>query len=152
MKDLRLRLRKRSSDETGSRNLFARLSPHAAQDLHRLACQQAASRGLEQSGWVISEGLTDECESGVAFLPLQVVFPNGEVVYVSYNGGNVQDEGDTDYHSETTLPIHHTSRREPYTNEYDGGNINGLDDDGKCTQELECYYVSIACYSARIER
>jgi hypothetical protein len=81
---------------TEKRNLFARLSPRLAQDLLQEARETSVPRSVPSSaGWQANNvpSFESESDSGVAFLPLEVSIPGGSKIYVSYNGGCIDDDG-----------------------------------------------------------
>lgn len=79
-------------DSTASWNLFARLSPAIAKQLHDIAFHQSTlqrTRYPHSSGWTVSSEGSPRCASGVEFLPLVISFGACRTVYVSYNGGDL---------------------------------------------------------------
>jgi hypothetical protein len=91
MTERRLRVRTRSF-LTGRRDpkssLFARLSPRTARDLLD-AVVADDDDDAPGNGWsVASCGSLD-----IEFLPIKVFFDSGDIIYTSYNGGSIADEG-----------------------------------------------------------
>ena len=91
MTERRLRVRTRSL-LTGRRDpkssLFARLSPRTARDLLDAAVADDDD-DAPGNGWSVAS-----CGSLVIeFLPLKVFFDSGDIIYTSYNGGSIADEG-----------------------------------------------------------
>lgn len=81
---------------TERRNLFARLSPSLAQDLWQEARDTSIPRsGPAAAGWWARDAPLFESgsDSGVEFLPLEISLRDGSKIYVSYNGGSIDDEG-----------------------------------------------------------
>ena len=89
-RQLRLRCR------TGRRNLFARLSPGLAQELFQEARESSIPRiGPPEAGWRARDApsFDSESDSGVEFLPLEISLLGGSMIYASYNGGSIEDDG-----------------------------------------------------------
>ena len=76
--------------------LFARLPPTVAQSLYSASKRAAhvdTCQDPAEDAWDIRKSSTGtRVPSGVEFLPLMVTFDSGQVVYVSYNGGDVETE------------------------------------------------------------
>jgi hypothetical protein len=93
---LRLKCRpRRATDFHRSSNLFARLSPRVARALFDDARAASTKEGSSPTGcWRAYDAVIIlDCDSGVEFLPLEIVLSNGTKVYASYNGGSVDDDG-----------------------------------------------------------
>jgi hypothetical protein len=102
--ELSLRIRQidlaNSQAVSNANNNFVRLSPQTAQCLFDIALAQFwnHSDSLGQidadcrcSGWSIDKEArgSQRCTSGIEFLPLSITFENGETIYTSYNGGDL---------------------------------------------------------------
>ena len=93
MTERRLRVRTRSLTprriEREAWSLFARLSSRTAQDLFHDASTLPDSDSTILNGWSISS-----CSPwNIEFLPLKVSLDSGVVIYTSFNGGLLTDEG-----------------------------------------------------------
>lgn len=98
--ELALSMRMRPVDGTTS-NHFVRLSPQTAQTLFSMALAQCSKDNPNSLGqvdqdrrstgwWIDREGSgSHRCTSGIEFLPLAITFANGETIYASYNGGDL---------------------------------------------------------------
>jgi hypothetical protein len=57
-----------------------------------LRCQsQDRCDDQTSAGWAVSSEKSSNCTSGVEFLPLSIALPTGDTVYVSYNGGDLEE-------------------------------------------------------------
>lgn len=99
----RMRLRQRqdagvtsNSPSSSTSSLFARLSPSAVASLQRDAlCRAEMEEGdlkISTDGWSISSSTGGNRSSRVVFLPLSVKFGPHKTIYVSYNGGEANDD------------------------------------------------------------
>jgi len=97
--ELSLRIR-RVDPATRTNNHFVRLSPQSAQHLLAMALSNFlnnpnSSGQMDEerrcSGWWIDHEASgsQKCASGIEFLPLAITFENGETIYASYNGGDL---------------------------------------------------------------
>ena len=92
---LQLRPVKRPSETKNNNNYFVRLSPATAKRLRDLALEGLRDDDLIAKGgdrsWTVSvEGSSSSCQSGIEFLPLAIATDEGDTLYSSYNGGDLE--------------------------------------------------------------
>jgi hypothetical protein len=71
--------------------LFARLSPRTA----RYLLETAVSDDDDTNDYAPGNGwsVVSRSSSDIEFLPLKVLLESGDIIYTSYNGGSIADEG-----------------------------------------------------------
>jgi len=104
MTDWHLQLRKKVRTTNGQNyTLFARISPEIARTFFRHLSALSLSQEFPSS--VTGYNFLDHLESGdtITFLPLEISFSDKTKIYVSYNGGSI-DEGDAIELPSSALP------------------------------------------------